>query len=149
MRIGVIGAGSCGNELYETAVEIGFRIGKNKHVLVCGGLGGVMEAAAQGAKRAGGTTIGILPGFHASEANQYIDYPVVTGMSHARNVIIVRTSDLLVSIAGEYGTLSEIAIGLKIGKPVIAYECKWKEIKDVIHVSQIDVLFSEIERLSE
>ena len=81
-----------------------------------------MESAARGAKKAGGTTIGVLPRFYRYEFNKYIDIAIVTGMSHARNIIIVRSSDALIAVAGNYGTLSEIALGLKMNKPVIAVE---------------------------
>ncbi len=149
MQIGVIGAGSCDAEIDEAAEKIGAWIGGKKHVLVCGGLGGVMKAAARGAKGGGGTTIGILPGFLPSEANPYIDYPIATGLSHARNVIIARSSDLLVAVSGEYGTLSEIAIGLKIGKPVLAYRCQWKGLDEVKHFQSLEELFSELENLTK
>jgi hypothetical protein len=147
MWIGVIGAGFCDKEIYGIAEEIGYWIGSRRHVLVCGGLGGVMEAAAKGAMRGGGTTIGILPGAQASEANPYINYPIITGMGHARNVIIARSSDLLVAVSGEFGTLSEIAISLKIGKPVFAYRCKWEGIEGVVPVRKKEELFAEIEKI--
>lgn len=119
MLIGVIGASSCSAEIAELAEAVGREIGKRGVVLICGGLGGVMEFAAKGAKEAGGLTIGILPGTSKEEANCYIDIPIVTGLGHARNVVIAHTSDSLIAIAGEHGTLSEIAIGLKLKKPVI------------------------------
>ncbi len=119
MLIGVIGASSCSAEIAELAEAVGKEIGKRGVVLICGGLGGVMEFAAKGAKEAGGLTIGILPGTSKEEANCYIDIPIVTGLGHARNVVIAHTSDSLIAIAGEHGTLSEIAIGLKLKKPVI------------------------------
>ena len=85
--IGVIGAGSCDDRIYHIAEEMGRRIAKSGAALICGGLGGVMEAASKGAKEAGGLTIGILPGFDKADANSYIDIPIVTGLSHARNVL--------------------------------------------------------------
>ncbi|MDY6862542.1 MAG: TIGR00725 family protein [Thermodesulfobacteriota bacterium] len=117
--IGVIGAGSCDRYIEEVSFKVGSEIAKNKAILVCGGLGGVMEAASKGAKSAGGITVGILPGFTPSEVNPYIDIPIVTGLSHGRNLIIVRTAQVLISIGGSYGTLSEIAFALKLNKPVI------------------------------
>ena len=117
--IGVIGAGSCNHHLKEVAFTVGREIAKNKAILVCGGLGGVMEAASKGAKSVGGTTVGILPGFNPNEANSYIDIPIVTGLSHGRNLIIVRTSQTLIAIGGQYGTLSEIAFALKLNKPIV------------------------------
>jgi uncharacterized protein (TIGR00725 family) len=119
MTIGVIGAGNADHETIRIAEEVGRRIAENGALLVCGGLSGVMEAAAKGAKNGGGTTIGILPGNSTREANAWIDIPVATGLGEARNIIIVRTADALIAVGGEYGTLSEIAFALKSGKPVI------------------------------
>jgi len=122
LQIGVIGAGSASDSEIAVAEEVGAEIARRGHVLVCGGLGGVMEAAAKGAKSAGGLTVGILPGESASDANQYIDVKIVSAMSHARNAIIARTSDALIAVGGGAGTLSEIALGLKIGRPVVLVE---------------------------
>jgi uncharacterized protein (TIGR00725 family) len=88
-------------------------------VLVCGGLGGAMEAACRGAKEAGGTTLGVLPGVDRGEANPYVDVVVPTGLGQGRNVVIVHTADALIAVGGGYGTLSEIALALRAGKPVI------------------------------
>ena len=118
--IGVIGAGFCPAEVAELAAEVGREIARRGAVLVCGGLGGVMTAAARGAKEMGGFTIGILPGAATVDANPHIDFPVATNMGQARNVIIVQTSDVLISVSGGYGTLSETALALKIGKGVVA-----------------------------
>lgn len=119
MQIGVIGAGDCSAAAATLAYEVGKLIARNKAVLVCGGLGGVMEHAARGAQDAGGLTIGILPGFETSDANPYIDIAIPTGLSHARNILVVRSSQAVIAVEGAYGTLSEIAIALKLGKPVI------------------------------
>ncbi len=97
---------------------VGREIAIRGAVLVCGGLGGVMEAAAKGAFEAGGDVIGILPGSDSLSANPYVTLSVPTNMGHARNVIIAHTAEVLIAIEGEYGTLSETAIGLKLGKPV-------------------------------
>jgi uncharacterized protein (TIGR00725 family) len=88
-------------------------------VLVCGGMGGVMEAAAGGAMNAGGKTVGILPTGSRLEGNPYLTIAVATGMGEARNAIVVRTADVVIAIHGEFGTLSEIALALKMGKPVV------------------------------
>jgi uncharacterized protein (TIGR00725 family) len=117
--IGVIGAGFAGGKTLQTAERVGRIIAKRGALLVCGGLGGVMEAAARGAKTEGGTTIGILPQQEKEAANPFIDIPVATGFGEGRNVVIVRTADALIAIGGEYGTLSEIAFALKMGKTVI------------------------------
>ena len=145
MNIGVIGAGSCTREVSKIAEDVGARIAKMGAILICGGLGGVMEAAAKGAREAGGITVGILPGFHTEDANRYINIPIVTAMSHARNVIIVRSSDVLIAIEGGYGTLSEISIGLKIGKPVIGINT-WKGVKEVLHVKDPDEAMKEVNK---
>ena len=119
MIIGIIGIAQATPEIYSLAYKVGQEIGRRKSILVCGGLGGTMEAAAKGAKEAGGLTIGILPGNSPRDANKYIDVPVVTDMGHARNIIIVRTADVIIAIYGGYGTLSELAIALKLGKPIV------------------------------
>ena len=103
----------------EAAVRVGELIAIAGAVLVCGGLGGVMEAAALGAKKAGGLTIGILPGGSTAEANPSIDVPVATGIGYARNAIVALNADALIAIDGEYGTLSEIAYGIIYGKTVV------------------------------
>jgi uncharacterized protein (TIGR00725 family) len=120
--IGVIGACIADGSLLTVAERVGMLIARRGALLLCGGLGGVMEAAARGAKSGGGTTIGILPKHHTQEANPYIDVSVATGFGEGRNVIITRTADALIAIGGEYGTLSEIAFGLKMGKPVITLQ---------------------------
>jgi uncharacterized protein (TIGR00725 family) len=101
------------------AFDVGRSIAESDAVLVCGGLGGVMEAACEGAKSVGGTTIGILPGSNRSDANRFVDYAVPTGLGQARNFIVVNSSDAIVALPGEYGTLSEFGFSLKLGKPVV------------------------------
>ena len=131
--IGVIGTSQANNEELKIAEEVGKEIAKKNGVLVCGGEGGVMEAACKGAKSAGGLTIGIIPGFGARDANPYVDVPIVTGMSHARNIIVVRTSNAIIAIGGGYGTLSEIAFAIRLGVPIIGLNT-WEvssEIKSV------------------
>ena len=132
-KIGIIGAGLCDPATSILAEEGGRRIAEHKAVLYCGGLGGVMEAAAKGAAEAGGVTVGILPGVKATDANQYIQIPVVTGMGHARNVILVRSCDVLIAISGSHGTLSEIALALKMWKPVVGLQT-WKRLPEVHYV---------------
>ncbi len=118
--IGVIGDSDPDPETAALAEEAGAEIARAGAVLVCGGLGGVMQAAAKGAKQAGGLTVGVLPGYEPESANPFIDIPVVTGMGHARNVVIAATAHALIAMPGAYGTLSEIAIGLKLGKRVVS-----------------------------
>ncbi len=120
--IGVVGLGTSQPELKVVAEEVGREIARKGAVLVCGGLGGVMSDAARGAKEIGGITLGILPGPKTEEANEFIDFPIATNMGAARNSIIVHTADVLIAIGGSYGTLSEIALALKIGKGVVALQ---------------------------
>ena len=117
--IGVIGAGVCDDSVYTLAHDVGYNIALSGAVLVCGGLGGVMEAAAKGAKAAGGMTVGILPTETKDEANPYIDIPLATGLGHARNAIITRSCDVFIAIDGSYGTLSEIGLAKAMGKEVV------------------------------
>lgn len=120
--VGVIGAGVCDGQGCEFAEEIGKEIARAGAVLICGGLGGVMEAAARGAQSAGGITVGILPGARKEDANLSIYIPIATNMGHARNAIIAQAADGLVAVGGGFGTISEIALGLKMGKPVVALD---------------------------
>lgn len=119
--IGVMGAAQCDETTYHEALEVGALIARNGAVLLCGGRTGVMEAAAKGAKSEGGLTIGIMPGGDEQESppNPFIDLAIFTGMSEARNAINARSSDVIIAIGGGFGTLSEIALALKIGKPVV------------------------------
>ncbi|HTF99789.1 MAG TPA: TIGR00725 family protein [Nitrospirota bacterium] len=117
--IGVIGGRQVDGSLLKEAEKVGEIIAAQKALLVCGGLTGVMEASAKGAKAKGGITIGIIPHDHTREVNEYIDIPIVTGMGIGRNVIIARTADALIAVGGEYGTLSEIAYALQLGKTVV------------------------------
>lgn len=121
VHFGVVGAGSAeaGAEARLVAQEVGRLVARTGGVVVCGGLGGVMEAACRGAKEAGGTTIGLLPGTDRSEANRWVDVAIATGLGEARNVLVVRASDVIVAVGGGYGTLSEIGFALKTGTPVI------------------------------
>ena len=116
--IGVIGASNASYEESKAAEEVGELIAKNGFILVSGGLTGVMEAASKGASSANGIVVGIIPGSTVDDANQFVDISIVTNMGHARNVIIAHTADALIAIGGKEGTLSEIAIARKLGKPV-------------------------------
>jgi hypothetical protein len=136
MIIAVIGAGRCSKEVAQVAESVGRELAKRGITLVCGGLGGVMEAACRGAKAEGGLTIGILPGFSRHEANPYVDIPVVTGLGEARNVIVVCTAQAVIAVDGEYGTLSEIAHALKLGIPVVGLKT-WQLAKEGRLVSAI------------
>jgi uncharacterized protein (TIGR00725 family) len=112
------GSGASAAEL-EAAEELGRLLAEADAVLVCGGLGGVMEAACRGAQSTGGLTLGILPGRDRSDANPYVEVAVPTGLGEARNALVVRAADAVVAVGGAYGTLSEIALALKGGTPVV------------------------------
>ena len=147
--IGVIGQGrDCSAELLKDAEEIGYHIARRGAILICGGLGGVMEAACRGAKKGGGTTIGVLPGTNKADANTFVDIPIVTGIGEARNSIIVRTADALIAIGGKYGTLSEVAFALAFGKPIVGLHT-WQGIGQMIHVASpveaVETIFQLIE----
>jgi hypothetical protein len=133
ISIGVIGAGECSTEIYGIAYEVGCLVGQNEWVLVCGGLGGVMEGAAKGCFENGGITVGILPNTEKRSANPFVTLAIPTGMGEARNVLVVRASDVVIAIAGGYGTLSEIGLALKIGRPVIGLGT-WQDIDGVDYV---------------
>jgi uncharacterized protein (TIGR00725 family) len=119
LYLSVIGAGRCEAAELELAEQLGRLVAQEGATLVCGGLGGVMEAAARGAKAAGGATIGILPGHDRLAANPYLDHVITTGMGHARNLAVVSSGDAVIAVGGGYGTLSEIGLAAKIGRPVI------------------------------
>ncbi|NWF52645.1 MAG: TIGR00725 family protein [Nitrospirae bacterium] len=128
--IAVIGAGIADKTTFKIAEDAGRLIAKKGALLICGGLGGVMEGASKGAHMEGGITIGILPHNHVKDANPFIDIPIATGLGEGRNVVIARSADAIIAIGGEYGTLSEIAFGLKMKKPVIGIDT-W-DIKGII-----------------
>jgi hypothetical protein len=117
--IAVIGGSQASRKEIRLAEEVGSELAKKGATLVCGGLGGVMEAACRGANSEGGTTIGILPGENRQAANSYVQIPIVTGMGYARNVAVVKSAQAVIAIGGSYGTLSEIGHALQSGIPVI------------------------------
>jgi uncharacterized protein (TIGR00725 family) len=117
--IAVIGGGQCSKEEARLAEEVGRELARRGAILICGGLGGVMEAACKGASSEGGTTIGILPGDDSQSANAYVQIPIVTNMGYARNIAVVKSARAVIAIGGNYGTLSEISHALQSGIPVI------------------------------
>jgi len=125
LYIAVIGGSDVGPETAALAREVGREVAKIGAVLLCGGLGGVMAAAAQGAQEAGGVSLGILPQGDRRQANPFLTYSIATNLGHARNVLIAHSADALIAVGGSYGTISEAAIALKLGKPVIALEAAW------------------------
>ncbi len=128
--IAVIGGGEASGEVLELAYRVGLEIGKRGATLMCGGRGGVMEAAARGARERGAHTIGIIPGFDHREANPYIEFVVATGIGEARNAVVVGSADAVVALAGEGGTLSEIGFALKLGRPLVALR-SWANIEGI------------------
>ncbi|GMV97419.1 MAG: hypothetical protein AMXMBFR83_17770 [Phycisphaerae bacterium] len=120
--IAVIGPSQADGALLETARLVGQAIARQEWVLVTGGRGGVMEAASRGADQAGGLVLGILPGTSAEEANPHVAVPIVTGLSEARNAVLVLTADALIAVGRGYGTLSEIGLALKLGKPLVGLD---------------------------
>lgn len=129
MIVAVIGDGFCNAATARLAQEVGRKLAENGATVVCGGLGGVMEAACRGAKSAGGLTIGVLPGRNHRDANPYVDIAIVTGMGEARNVVVVSSARSVIAVSGGFGTLSEIAHALKLGIPVVGLGT-WQLSKD-------------------
>ena len=119
MIIAVIGGSDPAPPALEQAEAVGLALAERGHTVICGGLGGVMEAACRGAREAGGHTIGVLPGADPAAANTYVEFPIATNMGVARNAVIVLTAAAAIAIDGSYGTLSEIAIALNLGRPVV------------------------------
>ena len=138
--VGIIGASNPTDEQYEAAKKIGEFIGEQGWVLINGGLGGVMEASAKGVAKSSGLVVGVLPTSNSDDANSYVSIPIATNMGHARNVIIVQSSDICVAIGGKEGTLSEIAIALKEGKKVIGLD-SW-DIEGVRVAKNVDEVIS-------
>lgn len=122
MHVSVIGGGTVNDEEYEIARRVGQILANRGHVVVCGGLGGVMEAVCQGASDHGGETIGILPGDDRSKANPYVSTAIATGMGNARNPLVVLNGDATIAVDGGPGTLSEIGLALDYGRPVAAIQ---------------------------
>jgi uncharacterized protein (TIGR00725 family) len=130
--IAIVGAGDANTTLCDLAYAAGLAIARRGAVLICGGRGGVMAAAARGAQSAGGLTIGILPGYDRGEANANIEIAIATGMGQARNAIVVASADSVVALAGEGGTLSEIGLAIKLGRPVVGLRA-WPQLEMISH----------------
>jgi uncharacterized protein (TIGR00725 family) len=137
VTVAVIGSGRCDQIIYELARNAGRALAQEGYRVICGGLGGVMEAVCRGVREGGGLSIGILPGDDTQEANVYVDIPVATGMGIGRNIIIIRSADVVLAVGGSYGTLSEIAYALQLGKPVIGLQT-WDVSEKILKVSDID-----------
>ena len=123
VQVAVIGSGS---EHEQRAEQVGRLLAEHGATVVCGGLGGVMAAAARGAKSAGGTTIGILPGESKRDANEWIDHVVATGIRHARNLAVVASADAVIAVGGRWGTLAEIGFAGVLGRYVVILEPGWE-----------------------
>jgi uncharacterized protein (TIGR00725 family) len=123
IQVSVIGSGA---EHEARAEEVGRLLAERGCTVVTGGLGEVMAAAARGAKKAGGTTIGIVPGGSRADANEWIDHAVVTGIGHARNLAVAGSGDAVIAVGGSWGTLAEIAFAMRLGRPVVVLEPGWE-----------------------
>ena len=121
-QVAVVGTSEPSAELEATAEEVGRRLAEAGATVVCGGLGGVMEAACRGAKAAGGTTVGILPGLDRRTANRFVDVAVPTGLGEARNALVARAGEAMIAVGGGYGTLAEVALALRAGTPVVGLD---------------------------
>ena len=126
--VAVVGGGMPDAEAAAVAREVGSTLAARGAIVVCGGLGGVMEAACEGAKEAGGTTLAFLPGARRDDANPFVDIALPTGMGEMRNMLIVRAADAVIAVGGEFGTLSEIAFALRVGRPVVGIST-WELVK--------------------
>ncbi len=132
--ISVIGGSTCTPEEAAWAATVGRLLAEQGAIVVCGGLGGVMEAVANGAKAAGGITVGILPGADPAAANAYIDVPLTTRMGEMRNALVVQVAQALIAIGGGAGTLSEVALAQRIGKPIVGLHDSFKAAVDMARV---------------
>jgi uncharacterized protein (TIGR00725 family) len=144
MNVAVIGGHACPPDIARIAEEAGKEIARLGASLICGGLGGVMQAACKGAKSCGGKTIGILPGHDKGQANPYVDIPIATGLGYLRNNLVVKNADIVIAIDGKEGTLSEIAFALQMKKPILGIKT-W-DIPGVIQVKDARELIPIISR---
>jgi len=143
--VSVIGGHSCTEEVEQIAYNLGKNLAKVVEILISGGLSGTMKAVCSGFKAGGGLTIGILPGYNKNEANPFVDIVIPTGLGLARNVLVVKSADVVVALPGEAGTLSEIAYCLQFGIPVISLK-SW-DIPGVIKVETAEEAIKEVKRL--
>lgn len=142
--VAVIGPGAATEEQERLAEVIGGGLAERGATLVCGGLGGVMAAACRGASSAGGRTVGVLPGSDRSAANEWVDVALPTGLGELRNGLVVRAADVVIAVGGGHGTLSEIALALKAGLPVIGLDT-W----DLDGVDRVEDASAALKRLDE
>jgi len=142
--VSVIGGHACTKEVEQIAQELGEKLAKVVDLLACGGLSGTMKAVCKGFKAGGGVTIGIIPGYNKSDANEFVDIVIPTGLGLARNVLVVKSADVVVALPGEMGTLSEIAYCLQFGMPVISLN-SW-DIRGVIKVNTVEEAIGEVRK---
>ena len=143
--VGVIGGHSCTDEVEQLAQKLGKKLAKVVDILVSGGLSGTMRAVCQGFKAAGGLTLGIIPGYDKNEANEFVDIVIPTGLGLARNLLVVKSADVVVALPGEAGTLSEIAYCLQFGIPVVSLK-SW-DIPGVIKVKTVEEAVDKVAEL--
>jgi len=143
--VSVIGGRNCNREVEQIAQNLGRKLAKVVDILACGGLSGVMKAACQGFKESGGLTIGIIPSYDKNDANKFVDIVIPTGLGLARNVLVVKSADLVIALPGEAGTLSEIAYCLQFGIPVISLN-SW-DIRGVIKVKTVDKAVEKVKSI--
>ena len=143
--VSVIGGRACSKEVEQLALRLGKKLAKVVGILVSGGLGGTMNAVCQGFKAEGGLTIGFLPGYNKEDANKFIDIALPTGLGLARNVLVVKSADVVVALPGEAGTLSEIAYCLQFGIPVISLN-SW-DIPGVIKVKTVEEAVGKVKKM--
>jgi len=150
MRVSVIGGSAVTDEEYSRVRELGRVLGNRGHEVVCGGRGGVMEAVCRGARKTGAHTIGILPGADRTEANQYVETVIATGMGNARNALVVLNGDAVVAVDGGPGTLSELGLALDYGRPVAGLDThRIDGIDGIEHVERPQEAVSQIENSYE
>ncbi|MFH1413573.1 MAG: TIGR00725 family protein [Candidatus Omnitrophota bacterium] len=142
--ISVIGGHSCNEEVEQIAQNLGTKLVEMADILVSGGLGGVMEAVCKGFKAAGGVTLGIIPSYNKEDANQFVDIVIPSGLGLARNVLVVKSADVVIALPGEAGTLSEIAYCLQFNIPVVSLK-SW-DIPGAINVETVDEVLREVAR---
>jgi uncharacterized protein (TIGR00725 family) len=143
--IAVVGSGEAISEdIGQHAEHVGRLVAERGWILVTGGKGGVMEAASRGAHRAGGRVVGLLPERDRSQANPHVEISIATGLGEARNAIVATCCDAMIAIGGEYGTLSEIAFALKLGKPVAAISSSWGALPGLVRAENAKEALSAI-----
>ena len=135
--VAICGSGTGEPDTLAAASEMGSLLARRSAIVVCGGLGGIMTAVAEGVQKAGGVSIGILPGNDPEEANPFIDIPIATGLGHLRNAIITRAAGAVIAFPGGAGTMSEVGFGIKMGKTVIGFRA-WKDVAGVVYADDVE-----------